>query len=53
MMTLAFALPALGLFLLWRRKARWSWALVVASLILGIVIFIGDVDFAQELGIRL
>lgn len=53
MMTLAFALLAVSSFLLWWRKAQWGWAVVLAALVLGIVIFNGDVDFTQNLGIRL
>lgn len=53
MMTLAFALLAVAAFFLWWRKATWGWAVVMAVLILGIVIFVGDVDFTQNLGIQL
>ena len=53
MMTLAFALLAVATFFLWWRKAKWGWAVVMAALILGIVIFVGDVDFTQNLGIQL
>ena len=52
MMAIAFALLALASVLLWRR-VQWSWALVIAALILGIVIFVGDVDFSSDLGIQL
>jgi hypothetical protein len=52
MMTIAFALLALAILLLWRR-VQWSWALVLAALILGIVIFAQDVDFSTKLGIQL
>jgi len=53
MMTLTFGLLALSAFFLWWRKTQWGWALVVAVLALGVVIFAGDVDFSQALGIRL
>jgi hypothetical protein len=53
MMTLTYALLAAAAFLLWWRKAEWGWAAVLVALALGIVIFVGDVDFSQELGIRL
>lgn len=53
MMTLAFGLLAVSSYFLWRRKARWGWTLAIASLILGIVIFVGDVDFSSNLGIQL
>jgi len=52
MMTIAFALLAVASLLLWLRL-RWSWVLVFAALILGIVIFVQDVDFATNLGIQL
>ncbi|MGB2932030.1 MAG: hypothetical protein WBE08_09140 [Methyloceanibacter sp.] len=53
MMTLTFGLIALSAFFLWWRQASWGWAVVLAALALGIVIFTGDVDFSQALGIRL
>ena len=53
MMTVTWGLLALGCFFLWRRKAQWGWAAVVAALIIGTVIFIRDVDFAANLGIQL
>jgi hypothetical protein len=53
MMTLTFGSIAAGCFLLWRRKAQWSWALVMAALIAGIAIFIGDVDLGTRLGVQL
>ena len=53
MMTLAFGLLALAGFFLWRRKAKWGWALVMAALVIGIVIFVQDVDFSSNLGIQL
>lgn len=52
MMTIAFALMAAAVILLWR-GAAWSWLLVMAALALGVVIFVGDVDFASNLGIQL
>jgi hypothetical protein len=53
MMTLTFALLAVSSFFLWWRKAQWGWVAVLAALVLGLVIFNGDVDFSQNLGIRL
>ncbi len=53
MMTLAFLLLAVGGVALWWQRARWSWATVVLALALGIAIFLGDVDFAQTLGLQL
>lgn len=53
MMTLAFGLLAFSSFFLWRRKAQWGWAVAMLALLLGIVIFAGDVDFTQNLGIWL
>jgi len=53
MMTLAFALLAVTAFFLWWGKAQWGWAVVMVALIIGIVIFVGDVDFTQNLGIQL
>ncbi len=53
MMTLTFALLAVSSFFLWWRKAQWGWVAVLAALVLGIVIFSGDVDFSQDLGIQL
>ncbi len=52
MMTVSFALLAVASLLLWRR-VQWAWTLVVAALVLGIVIFVRDVDFATNLGIQL
>ena len=52
MMTVTFGLLAAGCIALWRR-ARWGWALVMAALVLGIVVFVGDVDFSSNLGIQL
>jgi drug/metabolite transporter (DMT)-like permease len=53
MMTLALALLAVSAFFLWRRKARWGWAVVMAVLVIGIVIFLRDVDFSSSLGVQL
>ncbi len=53
MMTLTFATLAVSSFFLWWRKAQWGWVAVLAALVLGLVIFNGDVDFSQNLGIRL
>ncbi len=52
MMTVTYGLLAVASVLLWRR-ARWAWTLVLAALILGIVIFVQDVDFSSNLGIQL
>jgi hypothetical protein len=53
MMTLAFGLLAVSAFFLWFRKASWGWSLVLTALIIGIVIFVQDVDFSTNLGIQL
>jgi hypothetical protein len=53
MMTVAFGLLAVSCFFLWRNKADWGWAVVMIALILGIVIFMGDVDFSSQLGLQL
>jgi 4-amino-4-deoxy-L-arabinose transferase-like glycosyltransferase len=53
MMTLTFALFAVSSFFLWRRQARWGWAAILAALVLGIIIFLGDVDFSSNLGVQL
>ena len=50
MMTVTFALLAVSCVLLWRR-VRWSWALVMAALIVGAGAFFSDVDFSSSLGI--
>ena len=52
MMTVTYALLAIASILLWRR-VQWSWALVMAALVLGIVIFMQDVDFSSNLGVQL
>ena len=53
MMTLTFGLLAVSSFALWRYKARWGWAAVMAALVIGIIIFMRDVDFASNLGVQL
>jgi hypothetical protein len=53
MMTVTFGLLAVSSFFLWHRKAEWGWAAVMIALILGIIIFMGDVDFSTNLGIQL
>lgn len=53
MMTVAMTLLALSCLFLWLRKAQWGWVVAIAVLILGIVIFVGDVDFSTNLGIQL
>lgn len=53
MMTVTFGLLAVSSFFLLRNKAEWGWAAVMIALILGIVIFMGDVDFSSKLGVQL
>jgi hypothetical protein len=53
MMTVAFGLLALFCFFLWRSKAQWGWAVVVAVLVIGVIIFMRDVDFTSNLGVQL
>ncbi len=53
MMTLAFALLAVNSFFLLRRKAPFGAMVAVAALVVGVIIFMGDVDFASDLGIQL
>lgn len=53
MMTLAHGVLALSCYFLWRRKADWGWLAVILVLAVGIVIFMGDVDFSTNLGIQL
>jgi hypothetical protein len=53
MMTLTWGLLAISSFFLWRNKARWGWVAVMAALVIGIVIFMHDVDFTSNLGIQL
>jgi len=53
MMTLAFGLLTVSSFFLWFNKARWGWSLVLAALVIGIIIFVQDVDFSTNLGIQL
>jgi drug/metabolite transporter (DMT)-like permease len=53
MMTLTWVLLAVSCYFLWRREARWGWAVVVAALIVGIIIFTRDVDFTTNLGVQL
>ncbi len=52
-MTLTMGLLALAAFFLWWRKAAWGWAVVMIALAIGIVIFMGDVDFSSSLGVQL
>jgi hypothetical protein len=52
MMTLTFLLLAANIFCLLRRKSRWGPIVALVSLVIGIVIFVGDVDFAANLGIQ-
>jgi hypothetical protein len=53
MMTLTTGLLAVGAFFLWWRKARWGWAVVMAALAIGIIIFVRDVGFSANLGVQL
>lgn len=53
MMTLTFGLIAAGSFVLWRRRSPSAWLWVMAALILGVVIFAGDVDLGTRLGVQL
>lgn len=51
MMTVTYGLLTVACFLLWRR-VRWSWTLVMAALVLGIIVFVRDVDFSSNLGLQ-
>jgi hypothetical protein len=53
MMTVTFGLIAISCFFLWYCKAEWGWAAVMIALIIGIIIFMGDVDFSTNLGVQL
>jgi hypothetical protein len=53
MMTVTYGLLALSSYFLWRRQSAWGWAAVMIALVLGIVIFMGDVDFSSKLGVQL
>ncbi len=53
MMTLANGLLAIACYFLWRNQARWGWIAVMVVLVIGIVIFMRDVDFNSNLGIQL
>ena len=53
MTTLAFTLIAVASFLLRRRDGARAWPLVLAALIVGAIVFVGDVDFSSKLGIQL
>jgi drug/metabolite transporter (DMT)-like permease len=53
MMTVTLGLLALSAYFLWRRRAHWGWAAVMAALLIGIIIFVRDVDFASSLGVQL
>jgi hypothetical protein len=53
MMTVTYGVLAVSCFFLWYRKAQWGWAAVIIALILGIMIFMGDVDFSTNLGVQL
>jgi hypothetical protein len=53
MMTLANLLLAIASLLVLRGNAGWASAAIIAVLVIGIVIFVHDVDFASNLGIQL
>lgn len=53
MTTLAFGLIAVSCYLLWRGNAAWTWTLVLAALVVGGIVFVGDVDFGTKLGVQL
>lgn len=53
MMTTTMGLLAVSAFFLWWRKAQWGWALIMAALVIGIIIFLRDVDFSSSLGVQL
>lgn len=53
MMTAAMLLLTLSCIFLWWNKAQWVWLPVMAALIIGIVIFVQDVDFSTNLGVQL
>ena len=53
MMTAAMLLLTLSCIFLWWNKAQWVWLPVMAALIIGIAIFVQDVDFSTNLGVQL
>ena len=53
MMTAAMSLLTVGCIALWWKKSRWAWWTVVLALVIGVVIFVQDVDFSSNLGIQL
>ena len=53
MMTLTWGLLTISCFFLWRYRTQWEWTAIIAALIIGIVIFVRDVDFTANLGIQL
>ena len=53
MMTAAMILLTVSCIFLWWNKAQWVWLPVMAALIIGIIIFVNDVDFSSSLGIQL
>ena len=53
MMTLTTGLLAVAAFFLWWRKAQWGWAVVMVVLLIGIIIFLRDIDFSSSLGVQL
>jgi len=53
MMTLTLGLLTVSAYFLWRRKARWGWVVVMVALVIGIIIFVGDIDVSSSLGIQL
>ena len=53
MMTAAMILLTVSCIFLWWSKAQWVWVPVMAALIIGMIIFVNDVDFTTNLGIQL
>ena len=53
MMTAAMSLLTVGCIALWWKKARWVWLTVMLALVVGVAIFVQDVDFSSNLGIQL
>lgn len=53
MMTAAMILLTVSCIFLWWNKAQWAWLPVMAALLIGIIIFVNDVDFSSSLGIQL
>ncbi|MEM7462871.1 MAG: hypothetical protein AAF362_09320 [Pseudomonadota bacterium] len=53
MMTLAHLIIAVSAFFLWRRNAEWGWITMMLVLVIGLYIFLQDVDFSSNLGVQL